>query len=249
MATRVIDITRSPTLPRRVDKHWKTRSNINKIILHCTDRDWTIDELYEYDVLGEVNGEINRIDSNGLPGITYVEVFMKDGLQYHCNDWKDWIWHAAGHNQHTLGAAIMYKATADHYSLPNREPPDAAVDAFISWAARSCLYLGLDPYKAVQGHRELKGTGWFFDKKGHKQLRKVCPGLRIDMNNIRLRVAIYAQKFLYLKAKNYNGLLDLRQTITEFADGIWGPKTRTLAKALYKRRELLLEAKHGGLLT
>ncbi len=244
-----IDITEDPKFPRRVDKPWKTRSHIKKIILHCTDRDWTIEELYKYDVIGEVNGEINRIDPAGLPGITYTEVFMKNSTHYHCNNWGDWTWHAAGHNKYTLSAALMYKATPAHYSLPDREPPAPAVDAFISWAARSCLYLGLNPYKAVQGHRELKGTGWFFDKKGHKRLRKRCPGMRIDLDNIRLRVAIYAQKFLYLKANSYNGPIDLKTKMNDFADGKWGPKTKKLAGALYKRREILLESKHGGLLT
>jgi len=249
MAQKTIDITEDPRFPRPVDKAWKTRSHYNKIILHCTDREWTIEELYEYDVLGKLGNEVNRIDPNGLPGITYTEVFMKNGLQYHCNNWKDWTWHAAGHNKHTLSAALMYKATPSHYSLPNREPPAPAVDAFVSWAARSCLYLNLNPHRAVQGHRELKGTGWFFDKKGHKRLRKTCPGNRIDMNNIRLRVAIYAQKFLYLKANIYNGPLDFKVKMSEFADGIWGKNTKAVAKVLYKKRSLLLEGKHGGLLT
>jgi len=216
-------------------KQWRRRGlhSIKYIILHCSDIDWTIEDLWQYDVkgfhpdaitLGWSQDGRNLIDPLGLPGISYHEVFMKDGERIHCNAWEDLVWHAGGHNANSLGACLMYRPTQPSPAF-DRAPTDAQLSNFIIWAAATCLYLGLNPYEAVLGHRELKGTGWFLDKKGHKRLRKTCPGRAVEMNIVRRRVAEQAQKIL-------KRVIDVQLEV----DGIWGRRTKKCAADLKQIR-------------
>lgn len=207
-------------------KQWKRRSldKITSIVLHCSDMNWTIDDLYQYDVMGYhkdmqwINKGKNLIDSSGLPFVSYHEVFMPDGLRYHCNDAEDLVWHAQGHNTYSLGTCLMYRPTnglpGGKILGPDLAPTQAQVTAFVTWAAAVVICLDIDPTRKILGHRELEGTGWFWEK-GHKRLRKRCPGMAIDLPALRERIARQAQR--NLAAHNlYAGKID----------GIWGPETQ-----------------------
>ena len=56
------------------------------------------------------------------------------------------------------------------------------------------MNLGVDP-DMILGHRELPGTGYKIIR-GIKRLRKTCPGLLVNMSQVRYAVSIEVQKFL-----------------------------------------------------
>jgi len=207
--------------------HSRSLSKIDMIVIHATDRDWDIQTLNKYDVegriyLGNDKWDINHINSRGLPAITYHDVIMRDGTMNQCLDLKTVSWHAGGFNTRSLAIALMYEATNPDTKRPGVgsrfTPTDKQLAALYLRARDHLLNLGLDP-SAIVGHRELKGTGWFW-RKGHKQLRKTCPGLNVDMDLVRHKVTRKVQ--LWLRQKDlYDGKID----------GIWGSKSE---KAMYE---------------
>lgn len=189
-------------------------SKINKIVVHCTDRDWTLVRLAMYDITPYYiyNGEkvYNHIDKTGLPAITYHDVIMSDGKPYHTLDYEEISMHAGGYNTGSIAVALMYKVIAP--------PSSKAIKSLQCHLGKLCLELNLTPDR-VFGHRELKGTGWFFDKSGSKRLRKSCPGKYVDLDLLRTNVAKYMQ--LVLTMKNlYTGKID----------GDFGPKSQAAFK-------------------
>lgn len=216
------------------EKNWKQRkiSRIKRLIIHCSDTEWTLEDLYQYDVVGYhkdmlwFDGGFNAIDPSGLPGLTYHFVGTRDGTIYQCNGLNDVTSHAAGSNTKSLSYCLMYRAT-DNPTGPATEPSLPQLSSLINWAGTTCTQLGLNPYKAVRGHRELKGTGWFLDKNGHKRLRKVCPGMQVDLTKLRQSIAMSAQ--IKLKQSFYYG---------GDIDGIWGPKTKAASRHYWKENGL-----------
>lgn len=193
-------------LRRHPTKKYKFRSldAIKYIVVHCSDRDWTLKQLEEYDVDGYVAEEYNHISKEGLPGLTYHETVMKDGKHYHTLPHEEVSWHAGGYNTTSLAVCVMYRV--------KDTPPKPMIWSMIDVCTDLCLRYGLTP-DAVVGHRELKGTGWIPGKFGSKRLRKTCPGLNIDMNKVRIEVARLMQVYLSnhksdTSATLYRGLID-----------------------------------------
>jgi len=188
-------------LPRHPRKEYQKRklSKIKKIVIHTTDRDWTPRQVAEYDI------GPNHISSTGCPAITYHEVIMPTGKVYHTLPYKEVSWHAAGHNKDSIAIALSYKATTGEPGV-NNKPPRLAMLSLYSRLSALCLRLKITPH-AILGHRELKGTGFFFDRKGHKRLRKTCPGLKVDLDKVRKNVAFFMQTVLKIKHL-YTGKID-----------------------------------------
>lgn len=221
------DLSRS--LPRHPSgKSYKTRdlSKINKIVVHCTDRDWTLVRLAMYDITPYyiVDGKkvYNHIDPTGLPAITYHDVIMKDGKPYHTLPYNEVSYHAGGYNTGSIAVALMYRVTDHVTGKDTFAPTDKAIKTLQCHLGKLCLQFGLTPDR-VFGHRELKGTGWFFNSQGSKRLRKTCPGMQVDLDLLRTHVAKYMQLVLLMKGF-YKGRID----------GDFGKKSRA-ALALYKQ--------------
>jgi hypothetical protein len=185
--------------------HTRKLSDIKQIVVHCDDSDWTYQQVNAYDISTQCH--INP--GKGCPGMTYTYFIMPDGTTYYCMDQTEVTWHVGMFNWESLGVCISYKAIGVTTS-----PPATQLDALVDLLGDLCLQLKVEPKKVV-GHRELPGTGYLIIN-GKKQLKKTCPGMLVDLDNMRTDVAKDIQK--KLAAKNlYNGSID----------GVFGIKTRT----------------------
>lgn len=208
----------SAQLPRHATKKHKTRklTDIKRIVVHTTDWVVTPQDLAKYDI------GPNHISSSGCPGITYHEMITEAGILFKTLPHEEISWHAGIWNPGSLAIALVYRCTGpdgkDTYA-----PFPQALQTLQCRAGDIFLELGLTPDNLV-GHRELKGTGWFWSK-GSKRLRKTCPGLKVDLDLLRTNCAKYMQCRL-LMAKLYDGKID----------GDFGPKSRAALKAYVSQR-------------
>jgi hypothetical protein len=212
----------SADLPRQTENSYKRRkrSDIQMVVLHTTDWNVTPEDLAQYDITPFfiVKGKkiYNHISKKGCPAITYHEC-IEENRVLHTLDWEEVSWHAGNWNKKALGIAMMYKASQKG-TTEHKAPPEGMLKLAQCRAGDICLELGLTPDKVV-GHRELKGTGWFWEK-GSKRFRKWCPGKQVDMDEVRKNVALYMQVKLLI-AGHYRGKVD----------GDFGPKSRAALEA------------------
>lgn len=199
-------------LPRHPNKVYSVRScsNIKRIVIHTTDWIVTPQRLAEYDI------SPNHISATGCPAITYHELVMNDGKIFKTLPWTETSWHVGLWNPGSLALALVFKAT-DKEDKDQYAPSKNSLLSLQTRCGDICLQLALTPDK-VKGHRELKGTGWFW-QKGSKRLRKTCPGLKVDMDLLRTNIAIYMQCRLKLEGL-YSGEID----------GQFGKKSRAALK-------------------
>jgi len=224
---KITDLTKS--LMRHASKKYSKRSldKIKMIVVHCTDRDWTMLQLNHYDVQGYLKladgtTEINHISSSGLPAITYHDVIMPDGKPYHTLPFEEISWHASGYNSKSIAVAMMLRVTDEKTKKDTYGPSANHLKALQCHLGKRCLEFGLTPDKVV-GHRELEGTGYKIDSKGRKRLQKTCPGMQTDLDLLRTNVATYMQLVLKMH-QHYEGRID----------GDFGPKSRA-ALAKFKK--------------
>lgn len=201
---KITDLTN--TLPIHKTKTPKIRSlnKIKRLIVHTSDWNITPDALAKYDI------GPNHISSTGCPSITYHYTIDKAGEVSRTAP-EGWVlWHAGLHNSDTIAVALLYKTDPDFESgkkvstddkfLPTAEQEAKLIDLIV----HLCKKFKIAPSN-VLGHRELIGTG-FVLVKGHKKLRKTCPGRGVNLDLLRRRVTLGLQVELGVKA-----------------DGIWGP--------------------------
>jgi N-acetyl-anhydromuramyl-L-alanine amidase AmpD len=229
----------SKSLKRHPTKRYKVRKNessIKRIVVHTTDRDWTIQQLVDYDVDGAVtycrhfidmsSGEYvdiqytdhNHIASDGLPACTYHDVIMEDGFIYHTLPYREISWHVGGYNSSSVAVALMYRCTDPDTNKDTWAPNENMIKTLQCHCGDLCLKWGLTP-DAVVGHRELKGTGWFLNKHGSKRLRKTCPGMQVNLDELRKNVAMYMQ----IKMK-------LADCYDDEIDGLFGNQSKLALK-------------------
>lgn len=213
----------SGSLPRHPTKAYSKRSSfsIKRIVVHTTNWDTTVHKLAKYDVTPYfvLGGKkiYNHISKTGCPAITYHEVIMNDGVVYKTLDQTEIAWHVGIWNSGSLGIALMYIATNPLTGKDEYAPLDKQLRSLQTRCGDLCLQLGITPQNVV-GHRELKGTGWFFSK-GSKMFRKTCPGMLLDLDVLRKNVALYMQ--ILLKCRGlYEGEID----------GDFGPKSKAALK-------------------
>jgi N-acetyl-anhydromuramyl-L-alanine amidase AmpD len=211
-----MDITNLvPTLPTHPKKKPKVRklSDIKKIVVHTTD--WNIQplELAKYDI------GPNHIDSTGCPTITYHYYIGQSGETFRTAD-ETWVtWHAALHNSNSIAVCLAYKTDPAFESgktkIPEagKIPSKEMMQSLYSLLVHLCKTLKISPLE-IWGHRELFGTG-FILIKGHKQLKKTCPGMSIDLDSLRNMTVITLQTEMKNKGL-YTGQID----------GSWGPKSQ-----------------------
>jgi len=174
-------------------------TDIKRIVVHTTDANWSITDLAQYDI------GPNHISATGCPAITYADVVMDNGTIFHTLSYREVSWHVGVWNPGSVGIAMMFKCTDPVTKKDTYGPSEKQYISCYDHCAKLCLYLNLTPDKIV-GHRELSGTGWFMFK-GHKKLRKTCPGLKTDMDHLRTKASEVMQAYLRLKGY-YKGKID-----------------------------------------
>ena len=193
----------SQTLVRHPEKKYKRRTQPPKrIVVHCSDLEISPQELAVFDTAP------NHISSTGCPAITYHQVY-EESRAFKTLDYDEISWHVGLWNKGSLGVCLLYKPT-DEFGMDSFGPPLRTYQTAVQQIAKLCLKFRIPPYE-VYGHRELKGTGWFF-WKGSRRLRKTCPGLEIDLDRMRSEIGMYIQLSMEERGV-YSGEID----------GIFGP--------------------------
>jgi N-acetyl-anhydromuramyl-L-alanine amidase AmpD len=161
--------------------------DVDRLVLHCTDASpsWGALDCARYDI------NPNHISATGCPTITYTYFINADGLVQKCLSHDVVSWHVGDWNARSLGVAMAYRATGK-----SDPPPAAQLEAAAELLARLCQTFNLQPGLNVVGHRELLGTGYWVDGQGRKHLRKECPGLKVDLSELR---QVAAQRLQVLK--------------------------------------------------
>ncbi len=116
-----------------------------------------------------------HIEHNGWKDIGYHRVVRKSGLVEVGRALWDFGAHAEGAND-TLGICVSGNADVEPW---NTEQTASVLDLCVAW----CRHFRWDPAVAVAGHREAERMF------GGKPTHKTCPGLLVDMNQIRALVA------------------------------------------------------------
>lgn len=214
-------------LPVHPKKKPDTRkvNEINKLVVHTTDWNITPEALAQYDI------GPNHISSTGCPSITYAYLVEKDGdiLRTAPETWV--TWHVGNHNRSSLGIALVYKTDPLFEQGKSKQlkaenaPTPKQMESLQALLTDLCLQMGLPP-SSIVGHRELEGTGFIWVKE-HKQLRKSCPGMAVNLDHLRRSVAGGLQTIL-LEEKLYTGKVD----------GIWGPKSQAALGEYVKKHAL-----------
>jgi len=182
--------------PKRRYKRRKLKK-ISKIILHCTDGDFSLMGIAKYDVTPRPD---HHISPKGCPGFTYHYFIEKDGLIKFTMDHELITWHAGKFNGNSVAVCMRYRSTDN----PN-PPPKEQLTAAYTLLTKLCLDLCIDPDN-ILGHRELPGTGYNM-VNGVKKLRKACPGMLVNMDKVRYIVACAMQKILS-SLGHYTGKID-----------------------------------------
>jgi len=199
MDYRVIDIRNK--LPRHSTKKWKKKSDIKRIIVHCTagtNQDPFLTARYH---IGP-----NHICKTGCPAIVYTDYITRDGTIYHCNNYDDWTWHASLYNRSSVGITMAYQGL-------DNPPPEAQRRALMKHLVILCLYLKVLP-KNVIGHRECPWMSTLLGN-GSKRFIKWCPGKVVNLVQMRAELTMRLQRRLAAEGL-YKGKID----------GIFGPLSR-----------------------
>ena len=153
-------------------------SDINLVVLHCTDSDIQDPFSYNRYDLGP-----NHISKDGLSSISYHDMIDREGNVFHT---AEYIWktaHAGAWNGKSVAVALMYSPSkpVDNGTVG---PTGVALSSAAQHIANLCMKWKLNPMTSVRGHRELEGTGWIW-KKDNKALLKTCPGSKIQLDSFR----------------------------------------------------------------
>ena len=185
----------------KVDPHQTIRTRdvsssdsvIKRVVFHCTDApSWSPERLSQF-----------FVDERGWPICGYHYYVMAEQI-YHMVGENLITYHAAPWNSGSVAFSIDYFPTRDE-KLNIAVNPDVIQNALIT-AATLCLKFKVSP-DMLFGHRELKFTGWFPGNK-NRILRKECPGMAIDLDDFRYKVARIMQEHLMV-----------------VVDGVFGPKS------------------------
>ena len=165
-------------LPVHKTKKPKKRSNVDRIVCHCTASDNQDPfKTARYDITPDPK---NHICKTGCPTFTYHDAITQDGTMYRCVNYTDITWHAGLYNSRSIGVVMMFN--------PDKEPPtDIQFQVLKEHLVNLCKIFNL-PASSILGHREVPGM-WTIIGKGSKKYKKWCPGQMIDLHQLRSDVA------------------------------------------------------------
>jgi hypothetical protein len=202
-----------------VDPHKKlllreaNANNIKRVVMHCTDApSWSPQKLSEF-----------FVNERQFPICAYHYYIMADKI-YQMVGENIITYHAAPYNTESVSFSIDFFAS-NYESRSIAVLPEVYENA-LKVATYLCLKFKVQP-KNLVGHRELLGTG-FFMNGDKKVLRKICPGLTIDLDVFRYKVARMIQEALNFTITDNVyatafGLSDFNQQLS--VDGVFGAKT------------------------
>lgn len=198
------------TIPRHPKRKWRTRDSADYIIVHTTASD-TQDpnRTAKYHI---TPGKKNHISRKGCPSICYHDFITKDGIVYHCNDYTDITWHAGWYNKRSVGVVLAFKGQ-DGIS-----PSPQQMEALEKHLVILCLYLKVLPVNVI-GHREVPGM-WKILGNGSKVYKKVCPGMGVDLDQLRRNVTGRLQRRLAAEGLYYGKI-----------DHVFGLKSKAALRA------------------
>lgn len=195
-------------LCRHPTKAWKKRPKITHIVVHTTASDNQDPFKTNAYHIGP-----NHISSTGCPKITYHDFITKEGVVYHCNDYEERVWHAGTMNKVSIGVVMAFRGQIDTNS-----PEPIQFDALLKHLTILCLYLKILPRNVI-GHREVPGMYTLLGK-GSVKYKKTCPGMSIDLDQLRKLVTLSLQRRLATE-RLYQGKID----------GIFGPMSQAALTA------------------
>lgn len=208
MAHKLIDFRSQ--IPRHPTRKWKTRLEASHIFIHCTASDnQDPKKVAQYHI---TSGPQNHLSRYGAPSIAYHDFIDKQGVIYHCNNYTDITWHTKGSNNIGIGIAMAFRGQ-DQGALPTNHQ----WLALLQHVTVLCLYLKILP-KNVLGHREARGFSIF--SRGSIRYKKECPGMAVDLNQLRAEITVRLQKRLNAE-RLYHGKID----------GIFGKKSQAALMA------------------
>lgn len=185
------------TIPKHKTKKPAKRNSATHIVVHTTgsnNQDPNNTALYHVTPSPE-----NHISKTGAPTLCYSDFITKTGTIYHCVSYTDITWHAGLYNTRAIGIVLAYKGQD---GLP---PPDPQYAALLSHLTVLCLYLKILPGNII-GHREVPGMYTLLGN-GSRRYKKSCPGLGLNLDNLRHEVTGVLQTRLALE-NLYDGEID-----------------------------------------
>jgi len=200
---KVVDIR--GLLPWHPKRRWAKRSRVDKIVLHTTASD--NQDPFKTNAYHIRPGKQNHISRRGCPHIAYHDFITKNGTVYRCNSYDDWTWHAGIWNRHSIGIVMAFRGQ------DGNPPPEPQYKAAMERCTQLCLWFHILP-KNVKGHREAPGIVIYLGH-GRKKYRKTCPGMGVDLDEVRHEITLRLQRKLSAEGL-YLGKVD----------GIFGPKSR-----------------------
>ena len=181
-------------IPRHKTRKWRKRKRLDKIVVHTTASDnQNPVATARYHVKAP-----NHISKKGCPSICYHDFITKEGQVLHCNNYEDITWHTKGWNTTAVGITMAFKGQ-------DGEPPcNTQYLATVEQCVWLCLKFHILP-KNVRGHRE--GPGIAILGKGPVRYKKTCPGMGVDLEELRDFVCRKLQEILR-EVGLYEGLVD-----------------------------------------
>jgi len=215
------------TLPKNPNRSIPKRnlSKVKWLVVHCTAGSSQSPLSY-----AKYHISPNHISSRGCPTICYHDMIDKDGNLYRTARYDWYTMHVGSWNTSSIGISLMYNPSDPISGIDNgsSEPTEKALTTLVSQLSNLCLIMKFIPEQVIRGHREMQGTGWIW-KGNNKSLLKTCPGLAINLDEIRKRTTKYLQLILKLEGL-YKGRID----------GIFGSKSIAALSAFNYRDSVIL---------
>lgn len=176
--------------PLRPEIPQRDISAIKGIVIHCTDDpdSGTANDVYA--TAKYHTSSPNHISPRGAPSICYhqyIEYDKENNLVcYQCLNDTDIGWHAGDVVYKTHNWNNMFLGLVVDYRSSDGLPSSKKV-ALVEIAARKCLQYGFSPERGIIFHRDVIGSGCYFEDAsgkvavlGKKIYRKTCPGMCLD---------------------------------------------------------------------
>lgn len=148
-------------------------AKIDTIVIHhsASPQSTTLEEIRKWHVEGRGWRDVGyhlllRMEPDGRAALLVGRPHDDDG---HLDPWEYGA-HTGGHNRHSFGVC-----TIGNWS--EQDMPPGMLEGLVLLLADLCIRWELEPFEAIKGHREMSGAA------------TECPGLRVDLDEIRAAVA------------------------------------------------------------